>query len=1164
MRRINTKLGGLLLFLALVWGCDDGILPGPDGQIPNEYQPGQTEFTSSEPNSNNGGNRFLSPGAQSDGATAEKDNSGVQSGAPQGRNAAVEEADIYRVDNNTLFYLNTYKGFVIYNLDDPKKPKRLSKLPVYGYPIEMFVSGKTVYALLRDALYLTQVDGSLKFERHNVSQLVAIDISDLTKPKVLKTIDIIGELREGVSRKIENTIYVVSNLPRYYYYGWGGSTSDQKEQAWVYSFNVADPKNPALVEKLQIFEGGSVDVQDPKTQSYYSRYFNNVTISATSNALMVVENWWKSSYSNSNTGEPSSGGGSTPSKEPAEADAGMSTPDASDQDRSDVKPWCGSYSSAQEAVVSIIDISDPQGKIKLHTKFQTVGQLSDQFKQTYIFDEKTQKGTYLGMFARQEWSSQNCEGSQLTKNTLEAWDISDGANPVQIDALDFGKPNETIRGSVFDAERRVAFAITAERIDPLYAISFADPANLKVESAVDGLSGDMNVFRFIGDKKFLLAIGRDNSETCTGFGDPSTGWWSANIAVSIIDVQDLGKIRLVQRQCVAVQNAQWVNSEINWNLDQAHKLIGMHSDEEANVITVPVSYWKENQQNDWYWGQYETAVGMMTWDLTAYDPTKSEKEQSVLQNFGTVVHPQGEVRRTIVFTHKGATEAQDRRKVLNLSDTHLSLVDIQDLKNPVSDSVVEIAPYVGQLLKFGDYIVEQTNPTGWYGSNQLTEFRIKKATGGAVLEDATPVATISVGQVERSLKFKENLVLFRRVHTKQQSAKDPNYFEDVWQLEAVIYDLSNPTAPKQVSATVIQDGWIPYYYYYCGVDAYWGGYWFDYSTNGWAATDNGFVFFHQTWDYQTQQSTSKLVHFDLSNVAKPQVVDYPLDSSTKWQYYSLIGDSSDPKGFFLVYRELLGEDKLSDGTISYQYKNFAERWGFNGTKFVPETPFNIPGWLIKTWSQDGKRMFLTHDYSYTQKTQDNYTYWQPNFRLHLLRQLSGGSQNVAELLDTHQFDDKGLAGLVLEKDKLFVHARPSYGYGWYGGGGIVKGGGVAVAEDSASSNVKSAAFGLDTPDQTDHLLVFDLATNKLDQVFSSSIGTYGIQVMGSYQDRLFVNLPGDGILVVNISDAAKPVGQQFLRTLGYASHIEFVGNTAFIASGYFGTYQMNLTNASSL
>lgn len=1153
MRRAYSfiKIGSLLCLSYVVWACGDGITPRPDGQIPNEYQPGQTEFTTTEPNN---GNRYYGGVPQ----TGEDATNGkaTEPTTPQGRIADVEEADIYRIDGNRLFYLNTYKGFTIYNFDNPKSPKRLAKLPVYGYPVEMFVTEKTAYVLLRNALYLTKVEDKLQFQRHNVSQLVSIDISDATKPKILQTIDIIGELREGVSRKIENTLYVVSSIPRYYYWSWNdGTNQDQKEQAWVYSFNIADASKLKLVEKLQIFEGGSVDVQDPETQSYYSRNFDSVTISATSNALMVVENWskWSSVYVNGGTSTTGSGSKSTD---------GLSGSVGA-------KPYCGSYTSAQEAVVSVIDISDPQGNIRLHAKFQTSGRLSDQFKQTYLFDDNTQKGIYFGMFARSEWGSTDCQGTQLVKNTLESWDITKGTEPKQLDTLDFGKPNETIRGSVFDSDRRVAFAITAERIDPLYAINFADPVDLKIASSVDGLSGDMSVFRFIEDKKFLIAVGRDTSEACSGFSNPSEGWWSANIAVSIIDVQDVNKIRLVQRKCVAVQNASWIGSEISWNLDQAHKMIGMHSDEDANVITVPVYYWKENQTDGWWWGEYETAVGMMTWDLSAYDPEKSETEQTVLTNFGTIIHPKGEVRRSVVFTHRGTTPEQHARKVLNISDTHLSLVDIQDLTHPVTDAVVEVAPYIGQVLKFGDYLVEEVNPSGYdYSKKQLTEFRIKKVTASASLENTAPVATLAVGQVERVLKYKNHLVLFRRLLTQTQSTKDPYYYEDVWKLQAVIYDLSNPASPKLTSTLDIKNGWLPYYAYYCGVEGYWGGYRFDYwgqTANQWTELESGFVFLSQGWDYQLQTSTNKLMHLNLSDPAKPQLVDYVLESSETWQYFSLIGDPGDSKGFYLVERELLGKETLVDKTVTYEYRNYAQRWVFNGGTLQAQASINLPGWLIKTWKRnDGTRLFLTQDFSYAQVQHDTYTYWQPNFRLHLLRELNA-AKPVAELLDTHTFDDLNLTGLVRENDRLFIGARRGNYYSWYGGyEDVVSKGGTTVTPVEPTRAISQGLKGDETTeDFSDHVIVLDLAGNTLEQRYGASIGTYGVQLMGSYSNRLFLNLPGDGLLTVNMSDPANPTAQQFLRTLGYASHVEFFNSTAYIAAGYFGVYQMDVMGTSS-
>ena len=54
----------------------------------------------------------------------------------------MQEADIYKLAGTRLYYFNTYRGFIVYDVADPAKPVRVSRLPVYGYPVEMFVDGQ--------------------------------------------------------------------------------------------------------------------------------------------------------------------------------------------------------------------------------------------------------------------------------------------------------------------------------------------------------------------------------------------------------------------------------------------------------------------------------------------------------------------------------------------------------------------------------------------------------------------------------------------------------------------------------------------------------------------------------------------------------------------------------------------------------------------------------------------------------------------------------------------------------------------------------------------------------------------------------------------------------------------------------------------------------------
>ncbi len=1138
-RRLSYLGIGLAAFTLAV-GCagqpaDTGKTPpapdpaNPPVTRPKPAKPGQTSFTTedqTQPNTGSGPVRLGAEGGRASSGTAPPGAIAADSAAaPGGRVADVEEGDIYKIVGTRLYYLNTYKGFIVYDVADPKNPVRVSRLPVFGYPVEMFVEGTTVYALLRDSLYLTETNGKLEFARHNVSQLVTIDITDAAKPRVLKTLDIIGQLREGVARKIENTIYVVSYWNRNYWWGWSYERNDpqRQDQAYVYSFDVSNRMNPKRVGELKVFEGGAINFYDKTTGASFNRNFNAVYISATSNALMVVENWYLSA---SGGFRPGIGG-------------------------------CGYYNSDQQSVVSVVDVSDPKGTIRVHTKFETAGALTDQFKQTYVNDPVTKKGTYYGIFARRGWSSANCAGQQIIQNTIESWDITNGNNPTRIGRLDFGKPNETVRGTTFDTDRQVAFAITAQAIDPLYAISIADPKNLKILSAIDGLSGDISVFRIVGaDKKFLLAVGRDTSITCAGV-DASRGM--SNIAVSIIDARDLTKIRLVQRQCVKIDNAAWVNSAVTWNLDQAHKMLGMHADGDLNVITVPVSYWQRNDTTQgWWYDRYQTAVGIMSWDLTRYDPAKPATQQTVIQNHGNFIHPNGEVRRSVLFTHP----ALKQRMMANLSDTHISLANIQNLMQPRLESIVEVAPYLNQLFRFGDYIVEQVQPrtdASYYDyGRSAVEFRVKRSGGD--IDGATPIATFLVGQVQNALKHGNQLVVFRSAPkvAVPRAPGQPYVAPPPPKTEAVVFDLADPTNPRLAGRVDVPQDAFPYYRYYCG--GYWSGFWWGdygyyggyYGQSSWSDTASGLVVARQVWDQRGQTSAWKLMFLDLRNPNAPKVTDGPIDLPKDSYMTALTVDAVDARGFYLGFRTYTGQARRENGTTFYQWKDHATRYDLAGDRWMAGDTENIPGHLIRTWrSADNQRMLLVSDYvsRWRSGTANGITYsdWAAWTRLSLLREIDLGGRPAAELLDARTFDNLDLSSLVADGDRLFVNGRRNYYYNYA----------VAVSPNGATS-------GAPMQDLSDRLMAFDLSKKTLNLAYDQSTRMFNVQLMGVHQGRLFANLAGDGILIADVSNLARPFGVQFHRTLGYATHIEFAGDDAYVGSGFFGTAHIDLRGLPSL
>lgn len=1110
--------GASLVVLAMsvlaVAACSDHKAGSDPHLTPRE--PGATEFSTVEQSTSGNGNLAVPGVADSAGkaeGTANAGAGGSTGSAPQGttpppsgRVADVQEADIYKLDGTRLFYLNTYRGLTVYDVADPQKPALLSRLPVYGYPIEMFVEGNTIYALLRDALYLTQVDGKVQFQKHNVSQLVTIDVSDIANPKVLTTVDIVGQLHEGVSRKIDDTIYVVSEQLGGYYWTWyTPDVTRPNDQAWVYSFDVSNAQAPRLAGMLKIFEGGGYSNYAQSAGSSSSRYFSGVAISATSNALMVVENWYSYSYNGSS---------------------------------------CGSQNS-QDAVVSLIDISDPTGNIRLHSHFTTSGVLSDQFKMTYVADAAAATGTFYGIFAQQTWNG--CAGSS-TVNALESWDVTDGAHPAKLGSVAFGKDNETVAATSFDLKRNVAYAITSRRIDPLYALDISDRKNPRVASAIDGLSGSVSVFRQVNDGKFLLGVGTDQSDACNGFQDNGGTWANTKMALSIIDVQDLTKIRLVQRKCIAIKNAGWTGSQITWNQDQAHKMLGMFADGNLNVLTVPVSYdTKEDLPNSWgWWYHWQTAVGLLSWDLSLYDPTKQPADQNVIQTYGTFIHPQGEVERSILFKHP----VTGNRTMINLSDTHLSVANIQDLNTPVLQSVVDVAPEISGLVSFGDTVVERVevgNGTWYNWDYEMSEFRVKKA--GGPLDDRAPIATFRIGQVSSVHRFKNNLVVMRRVWDRMSPAPATT--------EAIVVDLSNPAKPLSVSRLTVPFDPYSFYGFYCGVDYFYRGYWFG-GYQSLLTTDAGLVQMRTTnyvytngmlagGGYYSTSSYDQVLDFlDLRDPAAPKLSEIKAGTNTYdsrvktsygwWDTLGLVADPVVPSGFYVTRRTAVEPVTMPNGDVFTRYRYYAKRYDAGPDGLLAGDETNLPGPLTQTWkTADGTRFFLTQDNVYRTLKYPDRTEWHADTDVSLLRELSSSK---AELLDHHLFTDLRLSSMVVDGSRLYVVGQQQY-YWW-------------------GYDAYRAANPPSWESTSDRLMIFDTSAGTLAALYNEPTRTYGVQLMGTHAGKLFLNLPGDGVLMADVSNPAAPQGQRFMRTLGYSSSLEFADQDAYQASGNFGIFDMNL------
>lgn len=755
--------------------------------------------------------------------------------APSGRKGKVLEADIYRLKGSILYYLHTYKGLVLFDLKDPKAPKKLAAAPVFGTPLEMFVRGGVAVIVLRNALIRqrNKRGGKLVYKPLLTSQVITVDVSRPTQPKILQRLNIDGDIREGVTRMVASTLYVVSyRKDAYGYRFWRtrrritGRGFAQRE-VFVTSLDLSKPQRIRLIQKIPLIDGYKPKKHPERTHEFHTLL--GVTLSATANTLLVAERRhyrWRKKQS----------------------------------------WWYIERGYEPYTRMTIVDISDPKGRIKIHTRFRAEGHLDDQFKQSYQFDPKTKRALYLGIFRVRKWT--NVAGGwggwrRTIRNTLLSMDVSKGTAPKRLDALPFGKPNETVRGSLFDPDRKVVYAITAIQRDPLYVLSYKNPKKLAILSEIDGLSGDMNVFRFVQKRRFLLAVGRDQSSTCKGFGQNTVG---SRVAVSLIDVRKLKQIKLARRACVRVKKTRWVGSIVNRNRDQAHKMIGMASanDGVTGLLTVPVFYYARDKSSLGWWYQSRNAVALFKWDLSQL-PKGGQPE---LKQLATFPHPGGRIRRTIISE---LPAKEPKKLVLNLSNDVMSLVDIQKPSQPKMLSRTELSYTTKAAYDFGAYTAEVvTWSSDSYASSFLNnELRIRRKEPGKALGPI--LRRVSIGPLIRVFRWKHLLVFARY----KQNERHILYKHK----ELLVFDLSNPAMPRLESVSLVP--FAPTYGQLPSCDFNGKGgtierFWQSAGYDRWATTTQGLAMIHRKYDrelaaYGMGSFWQTTIHFtDLQHPKKPK------------------------------------------------------------------------------------------------------------------------------------------------------------------------------------------------------------------------------------------------------------------------------------------------------
>jgi hypothetical protein len=208
--RFQRRTLGTLFSLGSLLALGCGSSSGPSqGRVV-----GQSEFQSVSPGSGSGGpgrGGTLSAGAQDAAPNA----AGTASATPT---RTVEETDLYRLEGDRLYYLNAYRGLMVFDVSNVDAPKLLGRSAIYGSPVEMIVRNGIASVVVAD-WYGTDEVGKPFYG----SIVRGIDATDPTHMKILGDARLGGWVRD--TRVVGDVLYAVTEDYGYYfggYYGGGG------------------------------------------------------------------------------------------------------------------------------------------------------------------------------------------------------------------------------------------------------------------------------------------------------------------------------------------------------------------------------------------------------------------------------------------------------------------------------------------------------------------------------------------------------------------------------------------------------------------------------------------------------------------------------------------------------------------------------------------------------------------------------------------------------------------------------------------------------------------------------------------------------------------------------------------------------------------------------
>ena len=300
--------------VAMAWGAA-GCSGSGSNAPPFDRVQGQSDFVSSPP----GGVAFTAGGGStsSTGTGGGLPPVGARDTAAAAAPRTVEETDLYRVEGDRLYYLNGYRGLMVFDITNVDQPKLIGRSAIFGQPVEMIVRQGVATVVVAD--WFGTMDDGTPFHGSIVR---GIDASDPANIRILGEAKLGGWVRD--TRVVGDVLYAVSED-----YGWTYGWAVAGDSVGIGGGSVSSTNTgPKIVVSSVSFAGGVIRSADSFATPGWGGVFN-----VTPNAIMFAH-----------TVQP-----------PA-------TPDTP-------------YPQPTQMALDYIDISDPGGKIATRGEIVTDGTL---------------------------------------------------------------------------------------------------------------------------------------------------------------------------------------------------------------------------------------------------------------------------------------------------------------------------------------------------------------------------------------------------------------------------------------------------------------------------------------------------------------------------------------------------------------------------------------------------------------------------------------------------------------------------------------------------------------------------------------------------------------------------------------------------------------------